>query len=363
METFLDYSGIFLLPNISIENLTDVDGYYFDDDGDVPPVDLSPETIIVPVLYFLIVTGGVITNSAALTSIYRRRNLSSASDTYLASHFIGNIVFLSVFVPFIAIAYGITDWVFGGFACKSINYGMTVCVAAATLSITVACLHHTLDSSTAHGDKTLKRNDRITKGITVSLWMLACVAMVPRVFLYNVISLWHIVDERRFCSRKLEPLIYRRVDTTVMFLALFCVPLMVQFVCYIRVLRDLRKQALRGQNVVQRLNVAKVLAGISSAMLIGWLPTHIINFCEDFADGRIAFQHRDVLAYGCSYVCMLITPLLYLYVQGHVQNHAVSEEDDILVVGESCCSKTDLKTEDALMSVCSESPEQKTTLL
>lgn len=121
METFLDYSGIFLLPNISIENLTDVDGYYFDDDGDVPPVDLSPETIIVPVLYFLIVTGGVITNSAALTSIYRRRNLSSASDTYLASHFIGNIVFLSVFVPFIAIAYGITDWVFGGFACKCPN--------------------------------------------------------------------------------------------------------------------------------------------------------------------------------------------------------------------------------------------------
>lgn len=40
---------------------------------------------------------------------------------------------------------------------KSINYGMTVCVAAATLSVTVACLHHTLDSSTAHGDKTLKR--------------------------------------------------------------------------------------------------------------------------------------------------------------------------------------------------------------
>ncbi|XP_046573789.1 galanin receptor type 1-like [Haliotis rubra] len=362
METFFDYSGIFLLPNVSIENLTDVDGYVLYDDGEMPPVDHLPETIIVPVLYLLIVIGGVITNSAALTFIYRRRKIASASDTYFASHFIGNIVFLSVFVPIIAIAYGITDWVFGGFACKSVNYGMTVCVAAAILSVTAACLHHTLESSPVQGDKTLKRNHRITKVITASLWMLACVVMVPRVFLYNVITLWHIVDERRFCSRKLGPLIYRQVDTTVMFLALFCVPLMVQFACCIRVLKDLRKQALRGQNVIQRQNVAKVLAGISSVMLLGWLPTHIINFCEDFADGRIAFQHRDVLAYGCSYVYMLITPLLYLYAQRRIQKHAVSKED-VIVVEESCCSGTDLETGDALTFICNESPEQKTTLL
>ncbi|XP_067655446.1 G-protein coupled receptor 54-like [Haliotis asinina] len=360
METFFDYSAMF--SNVSIENVTDVDGYVFYDDGEVTPVDPSPLTIIVPVFYLLIVIGGVITNSAALTFIYRRRKIGSASDIYFASHFIGNIVFLSVFVPFIAIAYGITDWVFGGFACKSVNYGMTVCVAAAILSVTAASLHHTSDSVPVQGDKTLKRNHRITKVITASLWMLACVVMVPRAFLYNVINLWHIVDERRFCSRKLGPLIYRQVDTTVMFVALFCVPLMVQYVCCIRVLKDLRKQALRGRSVIQRESVAKVLVGISSVMLLGWLPTHVINFCEDFADGRIAFQHRDVLMYGCSYVYMLITPLLYLYVHTRIQKHAVSKED-VIVVEESCCSGTGPVTGDALTFICNESPEQKTTLL
>ena len=162
------------------------------------------------------------------------------------------------------------------------------------------------------------------------IWILSFLMMVPRLFLFDVIDLFefHVYT---ICDRTKAGPMARRLDTAVLLVAMYLLPLLVLGFCHLRIGLLLWKRRRPGtvtQEVSllalrERRRVAKIVFAITLAFGVGWLPMHVINVYEDFSGDspRLLFDNRALLVFSFCFGANAINPFLYCLLSKHFRHH------------------------------------------
>ena len=166
--------------------------------------------------------------------------------------------------------------------------------------------------------------------VIVSIWVLSFLLTVPRLFLFDVIEIFEF-QKVLLCDRTKSGPTARRLDSTITLVALYLLPLLVLGFCHLRIglhLWKSRRPGAESQEVSllalrERRKVAKIVFAITVAFGIGWLPMHVINMIEDFADyaPSVLFDHRALLVFGFGFGANAINPFLYCLLSKHFRSH------------------------------------------
>ncbi|XP_041367928.1 galanin receptor type 1-like [Gigantopelta aegis] len=317
-----------------LSNFNDNDGEFYifndSDDGLEPDFESTkPERQMVPVLFFLIFAVGILGNSLMIYVVSRQPAMRTVTNMYLINLSIVSLLFLLVCVPFTSIAYAITDWPFGGFLCKFVNYIMAVCLLVSVLTLTVTGI----DRYYAIVHPMRSRHFRTTKralAIILSIWVVSTIVMVYKIFLYKISTRLHVYDVRSVCDRSHATLQQRQLDSGVMVVFTFFLPQMILAVCHIGIVRKLWNSVRPGSRpnditlaaLQARRRIAIIIFAITVAFGIGWFPFHMVHLHEDFvgAGDHILFTGREALSFF-SYMANAINPIIYCLFSSNFRHH------------------------------------------
>ncbi|XP_071115628.1 allatostatin-A receptor-like [Haliotis cracherodii] len=332
LKNFRVKMSIDFLRNLSVYNSS---GIYIFNDNEEEPVIFTPETRIVPALFLIIFVVGLIGNGLLVYIVVRHAAMRTVTNLYLVNLSVVDILFLVACVPLTSVAYGITDWPFGDGLCKFVNYTMGVCLAVSVMTLAATGLDRYYAIIHPVRSRTFRTSKR-AMAIMLGIWVASVLIMVPRAFLYGLSELWHFHDMRMFCNRHQGAhdqiwIVRRKVDSILMFLAMFLLPQVILSFCHCRIVRKLWTSVRPGSRpndisltaLRARRKIAKIIFAITVAFGVGWLPIHIVRLHEDFigSGNKIIFKDREVFALCFSYGANAINPIIYCLLSGNFRYH------------------------------------------
>lgn len=180
----------------------------------------------------------------------------------------------------------------------------------------------------------LHRTTKITVSVICFTWIISLAIMAPKISIYDLVLKFHLVGLITLCDRVLPGRLLQ-LDTSLNFVFMYLLPLLVLCVCHSRIGRRLwtsrrpgNAASNRGQMgllVVQdRRRIAKIVFAITIVFAIGWLPIHVYHLVEDFDTGNILFgevMDRGTIALFFSFGANALNPIFYCMFSGSFRKH------------------------------------------
>ncbi|XP_006265378.1 growth hormone secretagogue receptor type 1 [Alligator mississippiensis] len=266
---------------------------------------LVPVTIISIILFFLGVTGNVIT----IFIFKQRREMRTTVNMYLSSMALSDILICLGLPSDLYRIWKYRPYIFGDFLCKFVFYLSETCTYCTILHITALSVERYFAICFP-----LKARTTITKcrvrGVILGLWVWSLLTAGPILFLFGVEHRnGSLPDETRECkyiehlarTGLLETMTW--VSTIYFFLPILCLTLLYGLIC--RKLWSSRHN-LRGPQAASRekyhKQTIKMLAVVVLAFVLCWLPFHI---------GRILFAQTEIILYDVTQYFNLISMILF----------------------------------------------------
>ncbi|XP_067405781.1 growth hormone secretagogue receptor type 1-like [Emydura macquarii macquarii] len=266
---------------------------------------LVPVTIISIILFFLGITGNVIT----ILIFKRYKEMRTTVNMYLSSMALSDIL---IFLGLPSDLYRIwkyKPYVFGDFLCKFLFYLSETCTYCTILHITTLSVERYFAICFPLKAKTTITKGRV-KGVILSLWVWALLTAGPVLFLFGVEHRnGSLPDDAKECNSiahsartgLLETMTW--VSTIYFFLPMLCLTLLYGLICG-KLWRTRHK--LRGLQAASRdkyhKQTVKMLAVVVLAFVLCWLPFHV---------GRILFAQTKIILYDITQYFNLISMLLF----------------------------------------------------
>ncbi|XP_032652889.1 growth hormone secretagogue receptor type 1-like [Chelonoidis abingdonii] len=266
---------------------------------------LVPVTIISSILFFLGITGNLLT----LFIFKRYKEMRTTVNMYLSSMALSDIL---IFLGLPSDLYRIwkyKPYIFGDFLCKFLFYLSETCTYCTILHITTLSVERYFAICFPLKAKTTITKCRV-KRVILSLWVWALLTASPILFLFGVEDRnGSLPDEAKECNYiersahtgLLETMTW--VSTIYFFLPVLCLTLLYGLICG-KLWRTRHK--LRGPQAASRekyhKQTVKMLAVVVLAFVLCWLPFHI---------GRILFAQTTTILYDITQYFNLIAMLLF----------------------------------------------------
>ncbi|XP_074864233.1 growth hormone secretagogue receptor type 1-like [Carettochelys insculpta] len=295
MDSFSNYS--------SFQNDSD---YYEDQSFSLFDIHvLVPVTIIAIILFFLGITGNLLT----ILIFKRYKEMRTTVNMYLSSMALSDILICLGLPSDLYRIWKYKPYIFGDFLCKFFFYLSETCTYCTILHITTLSIERYFAIRFPLKAKTAITKCRV-KGVIVSLWVWALLTASPVLFLFGVEhhngSLPEEAKECNYIEHSartglLETMTW--LSTIYFFLPVLCLTLLYGLICgklwgtshQLRGLQAASRERYHRQTV-------KMLAIVVLAFVLCWLPFHI---------GRILFAQTKIILYDITQYLNLISMLLF----------------------------------------------------
>ncbi|NP_001085974.1 angiotensin II receptor type 2 L homeolog [Xenopus laevis] len=281
--------------------------------------DHQPE--LMPVLYSIIFTFGIIGNCLVIVVFRLQGDLKSVASIYIMNLAVADLVFLAT-LPFWATYYAFGyNWLFGKVMCKISS--SLLCLNLFASIFFISCMSVDRYLAVVYPFSSQRRTKHQACLVSISVWILAILSSIPTFYFRNAFY----IDELgvRVCAMDFPKEEYSSwcVGMALMKIMLgFCAPVCVIGTCYLMIGIHLIRSKGPMITMQNRDRVLKIVTAIVMAFLICWFPFHALTFLDALVRMHIISNCQIVtfiekampfcICMGFSNSC--INPLLYCFV-------------------------------------------------
>ncbi|XP_049948021.1 neuropeptide CCHamide-1 receptor-like [Schistocerca serialis cubense] len=270
------------------------------------PFDVRIETYLVPVIFLLIFTAGVLGNGTLVLIFIRHRNMRSSPNLYILSLALGDLLVILTCVPFISTIYTVESWPYGMVICKLAETAREVSVSVSVFTLTAL----SVERYCAIAGPVAGASRRVGPLLLAAIWLLAAAAAVPTA-LYTQVTEEAINECEAGALRRIQvcypfpkelaaPVVTARCDTSCCaggrFAVHYALPLVLISVFYslmaVRLRRGLPGEAPQRHIRSQRQRVARTLLTFVGVFFICFLPQHVFSLWFYWASSSV-LEYND----------------------------------------------------------------------
>ena len=208
----------------------------------------GPEAVAVPIVFVIIFIAGMIGNTALLYYFLRKRRLTSPHNIYVMNLAVGDIIMITIAMPFASTIYTFAEWPYGEFICKLSEFTHTFCTAVTIFTITALSIERYAILTMHAPTKRIKMAAVVVFVIWTSSFMLALPDLISAEL--NGTGVVYCNTYRFVWGES-----YSKSMTLVKFLFLFAMPLCVIAIFYILIAYTLLRGSPTGtRNDVKQCN-------------------------------------------------------------------------------------------------------------
>ncbi|KAK2819857.1 hypothetical protein Q7C36_021503 [Tachysurus vachellii] len=278
---------------------------------------LSPEVVIVPVIFGCIFFLGIVGNTLVMVVIGRIKSRRSRSTTniFILNLSIADLSFLLFCVPFQATIYSLPEWVFGAFLCKFVHYVFTLSMLVSIFTLVAMSVDRYVAVVLSKKSPCIRNRRNALAGVCV-IWALSFVFAVP-VAQHQILTNHPEAPNSSFCWEIWpEPVARRTYKVTILVIG-YLLPLLLITCCYTKVLYHLHKKIKNMSKKSERSKrkTAQTVLLVVAAFLFCWMPHHIIAMWVEFGDFPLndsSFAFR-ILSHCMAYGNSCVNPILYAF--------------------------------------------------
>ncbi|XP_047674726.1 galanin receptor type 1b isoform X2 [Tachysurus fulvidraco] len=256
---------------------------------------LSPEVVIVPVIFGCIFFLGIVGNSLVMVVIGRIKSRRSRSTTniFILNLSIADLSFLLFCVPFQATIYSLPEWVFGAFLCKFVHYVFTLSMLVSIFTLVAMSVDRYVAVVLSKKSPCIRNRRNALAGVCV-IWALSFVFAVP-VAQHQILTNHPEAPNSSFCWEIWPKPVARRTYKVTILVIGYLLPLLLITCCYTK--------------------TAQTVLLVVAAFLFCWMPHHIIAMWVEFGDFPLndsSFAFR-ILSHCMAYGNSCVNPILYAF--------------------------------------------------
>ncbi|CAL1545472.1 unnamed protein product [Lymnaea stagnalis] len=192
--------------------------------------DTTPEAVIVPCVFALILIVGVTGNVLLILSFARHKTLTTPHNALVVNLASGDFIFLIVSLPFNSVWYTLPYWPFGLVICKLSHFAESLATAVVIITLSVLSIERCLIVT---GKKLWRQQKRGPILLTVTIWALSAAVSLPNLLSSNLEHLRR-VNKDPICDLYDTNwgAVYPKIHVVCRFILLFCLPLLVIATAY-----------------------------------------------------------------------------------------------------------------------------------
>ncbi|XP_054851035.1 somatostatin receptor type 5 [Eublepharis macularius] len=236
----------------------------------------SPEihSVLIPVIYLLVCTIGLGGNTLVIYVVLRYTKMKTVTNIYILNLAIADVLFM-LGLPFLATQNAISYWPFGTFLCRLVTAVDGINQFTSIFCLTVMSLDRYM--AIVHPIKSTKwRRPRVAKLISVAVWTLSFLVVLPMIIFADVQEDFHT------CNMTWpEPIdLWSAVFIIYTSVLGFFGPLLVICLCYLLIIVKVKSSGIRVGSTRRRRSerkVTKMVVIIVLVFVFCWLPFYIVN--------------------------------------------------------------------------------------
>ncbi|XP_019624363.1 PREDICTED: G-protein coupled receptor 54-like [Branchiostoma belcheri] len=267
------FSNMTLQNDPSLSNGTEIDP---------GPIQISWQDYVPPIIFGFIFLVGVAGNFLVIYVVALFKKMRTVTTYYLVNLAVTDLAFLLCCVPFTAVNYVTTSYVFGQAMCKFVNYLMQVTVQATCLTLALLSLDRYIAILHPMLSLTFRRK-RVAIIGSIIIWIASFIMPLPTALYYRLVTITWYGESLKICRPVYPSKAWERGYQIFSILFLYFLPLAVcLFTCSAIVYRLYNRfQSDTNQMDTQRKKrtrrTACMVIGVVAVFAVCWLPNHVIN--------------------------------------------------------------------------------------
>lgn len=196
---------------------------------------LSPEVVIVPVIFGCIFFLGIVGNTLVMVVIGRIKSKRSRSTTniFILNLSIADLSFLLFCVPFQATIYSLPEWVFGAFLCKFVHYIFTLSMLVSIFTLVAMSVDRYVAVVLSKKSPCIRNRRNTLAGVCV-IWAMSFVFAVPMAQ-HQILTNHPDAPNSSFCWEIWPESVARRTYKVTILVIGYLLPLLLITCCYTKV--------------------------------------------------------------------------------------------------------------------------------
>ncbi|XP_043940324.1 neuropeptide Y receptor type 4-like [Protopterus annectens] len=301
------------------------------EDGFCP--DSVGSTTFLIVAYSAVLAVGLIGNICLVFVISRQKEMQNVTNIFIANLSCSDILMCTVCLP-ITVIYTLMDrWILGEALCKVVPFIQCMSVTVSILSLVLIALerHQLIINPT--GWKPAGGHAYLAVAV---IWIIACFLSLP--FLsFNILTklsfpnLTFPMDpfaDYLVCKEEWPSEKHQLAYTTCLVVFQYCLPLLLTFICYLRIFlrlrrrRDIIDRSKDGSRKASHRKINIMLASIVVAFAVCWLPLTVFNTFSDWNQEAISICYHNLIFSLCHLTAMAsscINPVIYGFLNNNFQ--------------------------------------------
>ncbi|CAH1256940.1 GALR2 [Branchiostoma lanceolatum] len=233
-----------------------------------------------PIIFALIFLVGVTGNVLVIYVVAFFKKMQTVTTCYLVNLAVTDLAFLLCCVPFTAVNYLTTSYVFGETMCKFVSYMMQVTVQATCLTLALLSLDRY--GAILHPMLSLTfRRRRVAIIGSVIVWIASFIMTLPTALYYRVESFPWYGESVKVCRSRYPSEAWGMGYRIYSMLFIYFIPLVVfSFTCsaiVYRLYNRFQPGIQSGMQEKKNRKTACLVIGVVAVFAACWLPNHVIN--------------------------------------------------------------------------------------
>ncbi|XP_058673435.1 galanin receptor type 2 [Ammospiza caudacuta] len=277
----------------------------------------QPESVIIPLVYFIIFLVGTVGNSLVLAVLLRNGQVKNTTNLFILNLGVADLCFILFCVPFQATIYTLEGWVFGPFMCKAVHFFIYLTMYASSFTLATVSLDRYLAIRYPLHSRELRTPRNALLAICV-IWGLSFIFSGPYLSYYQEFQLANLT-----VCHPIWEISQRKIMDTCTFIFSYIIPVLILSLTYVRTIRYLWRSVDPLQDMSEskkaKRKVTRMIIIVAVLFCLCWLPHHLVILCVWF--GHFPLNHSTyvlrILSHVISYANSCVNPIVYALVSKH----------------------------------------------
>ena len=289
----------------------------------------SVEAVLIPVIFSVIFLIGIIGNGVLFLYMIRRRRMTSPHNIYVTSLAVGDLLMVTISMPFMSTIYTFETWPYGETICKLSEFAHTLCTSETICMLTVLSIERYMLISGKHSEH---RNFMAIITVFV-IWVYSFMFAVPDLVSSNLDGPPGF--EMCFVYRRSWGESYAKTMTIQKLLFLFVFPVIITVPFYvaivIKLFRSTSGQTYTGRSTRIKENQKKVrmislTLTLMTVFVLSWLPRRIFLmwFYFDPSPYTMLWHVVKLVGFCLMYANSAFNPMLFFILDPGIRHFFMS---------------------------------------
>lgn len=295
-------------------------------------VKLCPKTDVnefgakfIPIFYYATFVLGYLGNGLVLFILYKYEKLQTVTNIFLLNLVMSNLLFATT-LPFLA-TYHRSEWIFGGFMCKTVSSAYFIGYYSSILFLTLMTFDRYL--AVVHAITAAKSRKKLYAVVSsIGVWLLSVLSSMKEIIMRDVSENQFnglVCEDKGYSEETIN--YWRLVSYYQQFFGFFLLPLFMVMFCYVSI--TVRILATRMQ---KKCRTIKLIFVIIFTFFACWTPYNVVSLLRAIqisvagrnTDSCTVSDSLDYAFYvtrNWAYLYCCISPVFYSFVGKKFQSH------------------------------------------